>query len=102
MEKSKPSYSLADIKQSFLRIEQLGLCITGTAFRTAQELGFSREDIMTAVQALKSTEFYKSMTSQYDHRIWQDVYHLRFRGLKLYVKFTITKDGFLLLSFKEK
>lgn len=43
------------------------------------------------------------MTSYQNHRLWQDVYHVPFRGFLLYIKFmqgTIT--AFALLSFKEK
>ena len=45
----------------------------------------------------------KSMTALADHTQWQDVYHVPWGDLLLYVKFTddlITE--FLLLSFKEK
>jgi motility quorum-sensing regulator / GCU-specific mRNA interferase toxin len=43
------------------------------------------------------------MTSIYDHRVWQDVYHVPHRGLTLYVKFTADAvTEFRLLSFKEK
>ena len=43
------------------------------------------------------------MTSYGNHRIWQDVYHVPYKGYMVYVKFTqgaIT--DFDLLSFKEK
>ena len=43
------------------------------------------------------------MTSHADHRQWQDVYHLPYDGLMLYVKFTADAvTEFTLLSFKEK
>lgn len=42
------------------------------------------------------------MTSQADHRVWQDVYHVPFKDLVLYVKFTTDAQGYLLISFKEK
>jgi len=103
MEKRKRSYDLEDLKRRFANIAQLGQAITGTAFRNAQELGFSREDIINTIQSLKPTNFYKSMTSNADHRIWQDVYHVKFNGIMLYVKFTKTPNGdAFLLSFKEK
>lgn len=47
--------------------------------------------------------FYKSMTSYADHRIWQDVYHVPYDDMILYVKFTQNVlSEFTLLSFKEK
>lgn len=47
-------------------------------------------------------QFYKSMTSIADARIWQDVYHVPAGGILLYVKFTMDHQGKLLISFKEK
>ncbi len=47
--------------------------------------------------------FYKSMTSYEDARRWQDVYHVPWNGLTIYLKFTdnvVTE--FTVLSFKEK
>ena len=43
------------------------------------------------------------MTSHADYREWQDVYHVPFEGLVIYLKFTNhVLTGFQLLSFKEK
>ncbi len=89
MEKIRKSFDLELMKRRFSTVAQLGLCITGTAFRSAQDLGFSREDIVAAIQALKPSDFYKSMTSYADHRVWQDVYHLNIRVRILYIKFSI-------------
>ena len=49
-------------------------------------------------------QFYKSMTSNYDPKIWQDVYHVPHAAGTLYVKFTDNGSvtEFTLLSFKEK
>lgn len=48
--------------------------------------------------------FYKSMTSHWDSRRWQDVYHVPAgRDLTIYLKFTdniVTE--FVVLSFKER
>ena len=52
---------------------------------------------------MRPGQFYKSMTSLADHTQWQDVYHVPWRELLLYVKFTDDRvTEFLLLSFKEK
>lgn len=96
MEKFNPSYSLTEFKSS-------NYSITRTAIRTAQELGFYEGDIRQIISTMELKHFYKSMTSYANHKIWQDVYHLPFGDLILYVKFT--KDvlsEFTLLSFKEK
>lgn len=50
---------------------------------------------------LESSNFYKSMTTHADHRIWQDVYHAKTtRGDEVYLKLTII-DDVLIVSFKE-
>ena len=69
MEKRKRTYDLEDLKQGFSSVGRRGLSITSTTFRNAQELGFSKEDIVTAIQELKPSNFYKSMTSHAEHRI---------------------------------
>ena len=42
------------------------------------------------------------MTSHVDPRVWQDVYHVPWAGLVLYVKLTVDELGQLILSMKEK
>ena len=101
MEKRKPSFDLA----RFIAVcgDPLRLAITGGALQTATEIGFGRTEITQTVRAMKAMHFQKSMTSYADHRRWQDVYHVPFDGLVLYVKFTddaVTE--FTLLSFKER
>lgn len=55
----------------------------------------------SVVLALKTTDFYKSMTTHADHRIWQDVYHARTaRDEGVYLKLTVIDDA-LIVSFKE-
>ena len=100
MEKHKPHYELEDIKRAFAESE--GLRLSVTALRDAIGLGLTRHDIVAVIQTLTVRELYKSMTSERDHRIWQDVYHANYQGLSLYVKFTIDDEGYFLISFKEK
>ena len=40
------------------------------------------------------------MTTNKDHRVWQDVYHTEWHGKPLYVKFQRADDYFV-VSFKE-
>ena len=43
------------------------------------------------------------MTSRRNHRLWQDVYHVAYEDLSLYVKFTKSDENwFLLISLKDK
>ena len=52
---------------------------------------------------MEPVHFYKSMTSYHNHKEWQDVYHVPWDGLVLYVKFTDKGIRlFKLLSFKER
>jgi len=96
MEKFNPSYNLSEFKQSDFRI-------TRTAQKSAEDLGFELENIREVVSTMELKHFYKSMTSYANHKIWQDVYHVPYENMILYVKFTQNViSEFTLLSFKEK
>ena len=75
---------------------------TASAFNGARALGINDLDGMCAVvMSLTSTDFYKSMTTHADHRIWQDVYHAKAdNNADVYLKLTII-DDILIVSFKE-
>ena len=47
---------------------------TVSALAGAAALGFGFDEIVGIVAALTPHDFYKSMTTHADHRIWQDVY----------------------------
>ena len=71
--------------------------------RDAIALGFDRGGIAQTINSIERAMFYKSMTTLKDHRLWQDVYHVPWQGLTLYIKFqadVITE--FSAVSFKEK
>ena len=75
---------------------------TASAFSGARDLGISDLAGMCAVvMSLTSANFYKSMTTHADHRVWQDVYHARTSsGDEVYLKLTVIEDV-LIVSFKE-
>lgn len=100
MEKRRPHYPLARIKEAFATVSALR--ITKTALDCAAALDITLEDIVTVIQMLVPRHFYKSMTSQYCSTIWQDVYHASWGATTLYVKFTTDAEGYLVISFKEK
>jgi len=53
------------------------------------------------VLSLVPTNFYRSMTTHADHRIWQDVYNTKTaNGDDVYLKLTVI-DDVLIVSFKE-
>jgi motility quorum-sensing regulator/GCU-specific mRNA interferase toxin len=73
---------------------------TFTARAGADALGFDYKDMMAVVLALKSEDFYKSMTSHADHTIWQDVYRPKTSAGDVYLKLTVINEV-LIVSFKE-
>lgn len=100
--KRKPHHDLAAIRAKFASIETLE--ITTTAVRDAQAIGYSLEDIVDVVQALKPGDFVKSETAHNppNHRVWHDSYRIPFDDLYLFLKFAgETLIDVMLTSFKE-
>lgn len=99
MEKGTPHCKLPVVKAL---IEAGRVRATASAFNGARELGINDLGGMCAVVlALTSTDFYKSMTTHADHRVWQDVYRAKAaRGDEVYLKLTVI-DDVLIVSFKE-
>lgn len=99
MEKRTPHCNLPVIKSL---IEEGKVRATGSAFSGAREMGINSMAGMCAViMALTTADFYKSMTTRADHRIWQDVYRTKIAdGNEVYLKLTVI-DGVLIVSFKE-
>lgn len=100
MEKRRPTHLLAEIKAAFDSPKALRL--TRTAFRSATMLSMDPTDIVECIQSIQVRYFYKSMTSDRDHRVWQDVYYVPWSGYELYVKFSRDDRGHIILSFKER
>jgi motility quorum-sensing regulator/GCU-specific mRNA interferase toxin len=63
-------------------------------------LGFGFDEIIGVVTALTPRDFYKSMTTYADHRVWQDVYRPKTPAGEVYLKLTVI-DDVLIVSFKE-
>jgi motility quorum-sensing regulator/GCU-specific mRNA interferase toxin len=100
-DKKKPTYDLDAFKETFSSVEKLN--VTRVATRSASDLGFTLQGIVDVLQTMQRAHFYKSMTSDADHTVWQDVYHVPSDVGLLYVKFTADAVTiFMLLSFKEK
>ena len=99
MEKGTPHCKLPVIKAL---IEAGQVRATASAFNGARELGINDLAGMCAVVlALTPTDFYKSMTTHADHRVWQDVYRAKTaNGDEVYLKLTVI-DDLLIVSFKE-
>jgi motility quorum-sensing regulator / GCU-specific mRNA interferase toxin len=99
MEKGTPHCKLQVVKAL---IEAGNVRATGSAFIGARELGIETlAGMCEVVLSLTPADFYKSMTTHADHRIWQDVYRARFEErADVYIKLTVI-DDVLIVSFKE-
>ena len=97
MEKSTPHCQLSRVKAL---IEAGRVRPTHTARATAALLGFDFKGMIAVVASLTMKDFYKSMTTYADHRIWQDVYHPQTSVGSIYLKLTVIEDV-LIVSFKE-
>ena len=98
MEKSTPHCKLPVVRAL---IEAGKVRVTNAAKRGATALGLDLPDMLAVLMALTPADFYKSMTTHADHRIWQDVYHAETaNGDGVYLKLTVI-DDVLIVSFKE-
>jgi len=97
MEKRTPHCELSRVKAL---IEAGKVRATHTARTAAALLGFDFQGMIAVVASLTMKDFYKSMTTYADHRIWQDVYHPQTGAGSIYLKLTVIEDV-LIVSFKE-
>jgi motility quorum-sensing regulator/GCU-specific mRNA interferase toxin len=75
---------------------------TMTAIDGAEVLGMDEQAVVDIIAGLTARDFDKSMPSEVNPAIWQDVYKPVIGGRELYVKFTLdTRGEPLLISFKE-
>ena len=97
----EPKYNLDTIKLVFQSVDKLNM--TASAMQGQYGLGFSDEDVVDAIQALKDMDFYKSMPPKHtSFSAWQDVYKSTFKEVGLYIKFQIDKRGEVIISFKAR
>ena len=97
MEKSTPHCKLVVVKTL---VAEGKVNVTQAARIGAAALGFDAQGMYAVVSALTMDDFYKSMTSHADHRIWQDVYRPSTPVGDVYLKLTVI-DDVLIVSFKE-
>ena len=97
MEKGTPHCKLPVVKAM---IEAGKVRSTLSALAGGAALGFDFEGIVSVIKALTPADFYKSMTTHADHRIWQDVYRPATSAGEVYLKLTVI-DDVLIVSFKE-
>ena len=97
MEKRTPQCSLSVVKTL---IEAGRVRTTQSARSGAAALDLDYRGMLAVIQALTPGDFYKSMTTHADHRLWQDVYRPATEVGDLYLKLTVI-DDVLIVSFKE-
>lgn len=97
MVKKSPHCKLAIIKNL---VAQGRVRSTSSALAGGAALGFDYEAIVQVVMSLIPADFYKSMTTHADHKIWQDVYRPSTARGEVYLKLTVI-DDVLIVSFKE-
>jgi motility quorum-sensing regulator/GCU-specific mRNA interferase toxin len=100
MEKRTPHHDLKGFQVEF--VAEQALRLTQTAIDCVKALGLSLADVVIIVQSMNRKMFFKSMTTYADHKAWQDVYHVPFQALVLYVKLMIDDRGRLIVSLKAK
>jgi motility quorum-sensing regulator/GCU-specific mRNA interferase toxin len=97
MEKSTPHCKLPIVKALIAagRVRATYSALSGGA-----AMGFDFEGIIAVILELSPADFHKSMTTNADHRIWQDVYRPTTSAGEIYLKLTVI-DDVLIVSFKE-
>jgi motility quorum-sensing regulator/GCU-specific mRNA interferase toxin len=97
MEKRTPHCKLPVVKRL---VGKGKVRMTRTALVGAAALGLDALAIIEVVKALVPADFFKSMTTYEDHKVWQDVYRPRTSAGEVYLKLTVIEDV-LIVSFKE-
>ena len=100
MEKPTPHYGLAMVQAQVARLGPAAF--TKTALDGGRDMGLTSSEMLAVIAALTRRDFYKSMTTYANHRIWQDVYHAPTPVDKeAYIKVTMRATA-PVIQFKEK
>ena len=97
MEKRTPHCKLTVVRAL---VNAGGVRTTRAAREGAVALGLDFDGMLAVLMALTAADFYKSMTTHADHRVWQDVYRPVTPVGEVYLKLTVI-DDVLIVSFKE-
>ncbi len=98
MEKRRPHHNLALILAQMKSVEDMNLTLS--AAQGIRNAGMTRSEALAVIHHLSGANFYMSMTTHQSHKVWQDVYHAKWREKMLYVKFQ-QADEYFIISFKE-
>ncbi len=96
MEKGTAHYRLARVREL---IAQKRVRLTTTAFQGVRLMDLRSSEAIEIVARLQPADFYKSMTSYHDHRVWQDVYRPVTPYGSFYLKLIVVEEV-LIVSFK--
>jgi motility quorum-sensing regulator / GCU-specific mRNA interferase toxin len=100
MEKRSPHYELARIQTEVARLK--AAAFTKSALDGGRDMGLTSVEMLAVIAGLTRRNFYKSMTTYADHRVWQDVYHAATPVRRdAYIKLTL-RERALVIQFKEK
>ncbi|WP_226953020.1 type II toxin-antitoxin system MqsR family toxin [Mesopusillimonas faecipullorum] len=100
IEKNKPHYSLAVMQTAIAAVGRHAFTLT--AINGGRAMGLTDSDMLAVIASLGRKDFYKSMTTHNDHRVWQDVYHATCpNGRIAYIKLTEVAER-IVIQFKEK
>lgn len=97
MEKRTPHCRLA-VVHALIRAGRVRT--TRSALEGAAAMGMGYDQIIEVALGLSPADFFKSMTTHADHRIWQDVYRPLTVSGRVYLKLTVM-DDVVVVSFKE-
>lgn len=70
MEKRSPHYDLALIQAQVARLG--AAAFTKTALDGGRNMGLTTAEMLAVMASLSRRNFYKSMTTYADHRVWQE------------------------------
>ena len=92
VEKLRPHYALKKIKSLLCSEESRE--VTRTSREGAVALGYMDvEEMLAIIDTLTQKNFYKSMTTQHDTSLWQDVYKISNESEnKIYIKLQLSPD----------
>jgi motility quorum-sensing regulator / GCU-specific mRNA interferase toxin len=100
VEKRTPHYDLARVQADVARLG--AAAFTKTALDGGRAMGLTSAEMLAVIAVLTRRNFYKSMTTYADHRIWQDVYHAATPARKeAYIKITLREQA-PVIQFKER
>jgi motility quorum-sensing regulator / GCU-specific mRNA interferase toxin len=97
MEKRTPHCNLSTVKAL---VNEGRVRSTQSARQGAAAMGIDFDGMCEILKGLTTADFYKSMTTYADHKVWQDVYRPSTAQGDVYVKLTVV-DDVLIFSFKE-